>query len=383
MIKILYIAPGPAPLESDPARNKFFCLSKYFSGDILHPIWGIKGPKAKSRINAIKKASGNFNYHYTFSFHLPKPIRFIKDLTFYLLKGIQIYYFKSKYDIIVTYGTFKTGVAGYLIKLITGKKLIIEIPGNPVKSFNYEIRKGNGIQIIKSKIGKILTKFLLKRCDHIKLLYPQQVDAFQVDDERKISIFHNFVPIKIIEPCDLDEKYILFLGFPWYLKGVDILIKAFKKIHREFPDYKLKIVGHCPDKSYFEFLAKDCPVIELKNAVKHEEAMELMKKCTVFVLPSRTEAMGRVLLEAMAMKKPIIASNVDGIPHYIEHGKNGLLFPSGNDVLLSHNLILLLKDKQLKLQIAERGYDLVHQKYSEEYFSMNFKIMIEKTLKRL
>ena len=235
MIKILYIAPGPAPLESDPARNKFFCLSKYFSGDILHPIWGIKGPKAKRRINAIKKASGNFNYHYTFSFHLPKPIRFIKDFTFYLLKGIQIYYFKSKYDMIVTYGPFKTGVAGYLIKLLTGKKLIIEIPGNPKKSFNFENKKGDGIQTIKSKIGSILTKFLLKRCDHIKLLYPQQIEAYKIEEKRKISVFHNFVPIKILEPSDLDEKYILFLGFPWYLKGVDILIKAFKKIHREFP----------------------------------------------------------------------------------------------------------------------------------------------------
>ena len=202
---------------------------------------------------------------------------------------------------------------------------------------------------LKSKAGSILTKFLLKRCDHIKLLYPQQIDAYKIKEKVKISVFHNFVPIKMLVPSDLDEKYILFLGFPWYLKGVDILIKAFKNIHREFPDYKLKIVGHCPDKSYFEFLAKDCPAIELKNAVKHEVAMDLMKKCTVFVLPSRTEAMGRVLLEAMAMKKAIIASNVDGIPHYIRHGNNGLLFPSGNDGQLANNLSLLSMRQTIKI----------------------------------
>ena len=380
MIKILYIAPGPAPLESDSAKNKFFYLSKYFSGDILHPIWGIKGKNAPQRIAAIKKACGNFNYHYTFSFHLPKPIRFIKDFLFYLIEGLRIFYFQRKFDIIITYGPFKTGLAGYIIKLITGTKLIVEMPGNPEKAFDFEENKKNLIQTLKSKSGSILTKFLLNRCDHIKLLYPRQVDAYKIDRKQNISVFHNFVPITILEPSDIDEKYILFLGFPWYLKGVDILIKAFKKIHPDFPDYKLKIVGHCPDKSYFEFLSKDCPAIELNNAVKHEVAMDLLKKCTVFVLPSRTEAMGRVLLEAMATKKAIIASDVDGIPYYIKHESNGLLFRNESVEILSEQLNSILADGQLRSRLSENGYKKVHRCYNEENFVQQFKLMADKTL---
>ena len=212
----------------------------------MHPIWGIKGKNAPQRIAAIKNACGNFNYHYTFSFHLPEPVRFIKDFLFYLVEGLRIFYFQNKFNIIITYGPFKTGLAGYIIKLITGTKLIVEMPGNPEKSFNFEKNRKTLVQSLKSRTGSILTKFLLNRCDHIKLLYPGQIDAYKIDRKNNISVFHNFVPISILEPSDVDEKYVLFLGFPWYLKGVDILIKAFRKIHPEFPDHNLKIVWSLP-----------------------------------------------------------------------------------------------------------------------------------------
>jgi glycosyltransferase involved in cell wall biosynthesis len=379
-IRILYLAPGPAPLEPDPLKNKFHCLSKFFEGDLLHPMWAIKGLDARARLEAMQKASGRFNCHFTFSFHLPVPFRFIKDFFFYLTTGLKLNYFSEPFDIIVSYGPFKTGLAGYLLKLITGKKLIIEIPGNPIKSFDFEARKKNTIEVFKAKSGKLLTNFLLKKSDHIKLLYPEQINGFGAIRRQKVSVFHNFVPISELTPTNIEEKFIFFLGYPWYLKGVDVLIKAFKKIYSYFPDYKLKIVGFCPDKSYFENLAENCPAIELCNAVKHEVAMDLMKRCTCFVLPSRTEAMGRVLLEAMASKKAIIASAVDGIPHYIKDGYNGLLFPPEDSVKLSDRLTLLLTNSQLKTQLAENGFSCVHQQYTEERFVENFNLMIEKVL---
>ena len=381
MIRILYIAPGPAPLQENPKKNKFYYLSKYFAGDILHPIWGIKGPNAKRRIKAIKRSCGNFRYNYTFSFHLKKPVRFIKELFFYVYKGLEIYFSKNKYDIIIAYGPFMTGVVGYILKLITGKKLIIELPGNPKKSFLLDDKKVNFLKSVKSKAGEILTKFLIKHGDHIKLLYPEQIHEFKGFNRNKTSVFHDFVPIKVLEPSDIDEKYILFLGFPWYLKGVDILIKAFRRIYLNFPDYKLKIVGHCPEKKYFVNLSKDCPAVELYNAVKHDVAMELMKKCSIFVLPSRTEAMGRVLLEAMATRKPIIASSVDGIPYYIRHYYNGLLFPSEDIVKLAESLTLLLTDLQLKKQLSENGYKCANDKYNEIMYANNYKVIVEEILK--
>ena len=135
-----------------------------------------------------------------------------------------------------------------------------------------------------------------------------------------MSVFSNYVAVsKFFSENLIDGKYLLFLGYPWYLKGVDVLIKAFNRVSSEFPEYKLKIVGYCPEGfDYYEKLAQGNTNIEFHKPVFYDKVIKLMAGCSLFILPSRTEAMGRVLLEAMACKKPIIASNVGGIPEIIK-----------------------------------------------------------------
>ena len=90
--------------------------------------------------------------------------------------------------------------------------------------------------------------------------------------------------------------------------------------------------------------------------------------------------MGRVLLEAMATKKAIIASDVDGIPWYIKHGGNGLLFRNENSEILSQHLTAVLAGETLRTRLSENGYEKVHRCYNEENFVQQFKIMADKIL---
>ena len=380
MHRILYLSPGPAPPNKNPQKNVFYHLSRYFSGDLLAPIWGRKSLKSLKTIKEVNLAMGNFQYHVTFSSRLPKIIKILWDVLFYVFKGIYLHYFKERYDVIITYGPFKTGFAGYLLKMLTKAKLIIEVPGNPRKSFSFETKDSNIIDKLKTKVGDLLVPFIINGADHIKLLYPTQLNGYKDIKKNQISIFHDFVPISAIKPSEESDKYVLFLGYPWYLKGVDILIKAFKLVSNEFPEYRLKIVGFCPDKSYFEKLAQGNDKIELCNSVFHDEAIKLMSRCGLFVLPSRTEGMGRVLLEAMASKKPIIASNVDGIPYYTKHGFNGLLFESENVEDLAEKIKIILSNPDYAKKLAENGYNYVHQHLSEERYIECFRKMIEKVL---
>ena len=80
-----------------------------------------------------------------------------------------------------------------------------------------------------------------------------------------------------------------------------------------------------------------------------------MGHCGVFVLPSRTEAMGRVLLEAMACAKPRIGSRVGGIPTLIEHDVDGLLFRSENVDELEQQLRRLMSDAALRRALGEQA----------------------------
>jgi len=381
MARMLYLSPGPAPPNKNPQKNQFYHLSRYFSGDLLAPIWSNKNnPKIIKTIKEVNAAMGNFQYHVTFSSRLPGFIKTLWDMFFYLCKGLYLHCLKKKYDVIVSYGIFKTGLAGYVLKVFTKTKLIVIVPGNYKKAFIYDSKILSFSNKLKFKMANIIMPFILKYADHIYLLYPNQLDEYENVKDAKLSVFHDFTPIKSIRPSNESDKYILFLGFPWYLKGVDILIKAFNLISNEFPNYRLKIVGYCPDKSYFQKLAEGNNKIELCDPVFHDEAMKLMSRCTLFVLPSRTEAMGKVLLEAMASKKPIIASNVDGIPYYIKHGFNGLLFESENVEDLAEKIKIILSNPDYAKKLAENGYKYVHEHLSEERYIECFKKMIEKVL---
>ena len=168
------------------------------------------------------------------------------------------------------------------------------------------------------------------------------------------------------------------MGFPWYLKGVDILIKAFNRIHADFPEYSLKIVGWIPEgKEYFEKLSEGNPKIELCNSVFYDKVIDLMVNCSLYVLASRTDSSPRVLREAMASKKPIIASNIDGVPDLIKDGYNGLLFEKENHEDLAQKIRLLLTDKNLANTLAENGFDYVQKYLSETCYINQYKEMID------
>lgn len=380
MTRILYILPGPSPLSEDTQRNNFFHLSKYFDGDVLATMWGVKSPESIRRIDEINLAMGNFRYHVTYSSRLPILIKVFWNVLFFVSRGFYFHYFKKKYDVIVAYGPFTTGIAGLLLKKLTGVKLIIEMPGNPKKAFFFDAKKISITHRIKRRLADLIVPFVINSADHLKLLYPNQLSGYKNIDDKHASVFHTLVPISSLTPVDRYDEYILFLGYPWFLKGVDVLIRAFKLISQEFPNYILKVVGFCPERAFFQELAEGNEKIELCNPVFPKEAMDLLSKCALFILPSRTEAMGRVLLEAMAFKKPIIASNVDGIPFYIQHGFNGLLFKSENADDLAEKITMVLKDREYASVLGQNGYEYAHRNLSETSYIDSFKKMVEQIL---
>ena len=100
----------------------------------------------------------------------------------------------------------------------------------------------------------------------------------------------------------------------------------------------------------------------------HNEALELISRCIFLVLPSRSEAMGRVLMESMAQGKPVIASNVDGIPYYVRDNVNGVLFQSEDCQDLTAKMERLLGDKSLRKRLGDNGHSEVSRKYTEDHY---------------
>ena len=286
---------------------------------------------------------------------------------------------RARYDAIVTYGPFRPSIAGLVVSRLTGVPLIIDVPGHPTKGYRYSSDRGSRL---RAWAAEWLVPAILRRADVLKLLYATQLDGMQGSNWPASVVFHDFVPLSIIEE-EVDSSkavghgdYLLFLGSPWFLKGVDVLIRAFNRISERFPSVSLMVVGHCPDRTPFEELAANNPRITFRAGVPHAEAMRLVAGCRAFVLPSRTEGMGRVLLEAMAARKPIVATRVDGIPTYIEDGENGLLFDPENAEDLAAKLESLLGDAELADRLALEGFRRVFERFSEERYVEHFEQML-------
>lgn len=124
-------------------------------------------------------------------------------------------------------------------------------------------------------------------------------------------------------------------------------------------------------------MAAGCKTIEFMNAMHYDETMEFFKNCTLFVLPSRSEARGRVLLEAMACAKPVIGSRVGGIPEYIEDGVTGLLFENENRDDFAGKMKSLLENPALRAKLGRQAYERTHSQHSSESYVIHFRAMIE------
>lgn len=379
-IKIVLLNAGPSmPAGSISYWDKYIHLSEYFSGYIISSVASQKHMKVSSM------AKG-FHFCPFLYYRGNSVIRNLLSYINFIRIALRIYYFSEKYDLIVAPNPFITAFTALTLRYLTGAKVIVEFNGNFDLAFKYE--KANSRRLsdrIKEKVSGLVIPFILKRADMIKLLYEDQIKGFNLGKKsiKHCTSFADFVPItRFLNAKITDGKYILLLGYPWFLKGVDILIQAFNVISIKFPTHKLKVVGWCPvGKEYFIQLAEGNPNIELCDPVYYDEVVGLMANCTIYVLASRTESMGRVLIEAMACKKPIVASRVGGVPYIIKNRYNGLLFESENCQDLAMKISELLTDINLRKKLSENGRQHAIKLFSEKCYAQNYKKMAEELLR--
>jgi phosphatidylinositol alpha-mannosyltransferase len=158
--------------------------------------------------------------------------------------------------------------------------------------------------------------------------------------------------------CD-GKLNILFVGRLEKRKGLNFLLEAFKQVKQEIPDSRLIIVG--PGTRLRRKYEKQVVRSSLKDVifagfVSYDELPRYYKTADVFCAPATSkESFGIILLEAMAMGKPIVASNIGGYAGVVTHGVEGLLVPPRDVGMLAQALISLLTDPSLRQEIGAKG----------------------------
>lgn len=371
MKRCLFYLPGPVAPSSEAELNRIAAVSRYFTGDVIQTTWN----NTPELHRALEHSIPGFRFHMIGDSKEFWLIRSLRQLLFFVRTGLALSRRHGKYDLVICYGLTKTAAAAYVIKLATGAKMIVDVPCNPSRAFVAEQRNPSLGVKIQYWLSQLSAKFLFRSADGIRLLYPEQLDGFFVNPRLPKRAFHEYVPVGCLRRSYADENYVMLLGFPWYRKGFDVLIKAFKQIEDAHPSLRLKIVGFMTDAEREEVerdYRQGDERIEFVKPMPWRQAMEYMAKCKFLVLASRSEAMGRVWLEAMALGKPVICSAVDGVVHYVKHEQNGLLFKSEDVSELAACMERLLSDEVLYERLANEGYRYAHEELNEYHYAEEY-----------
>jgi glycosyltransferase involved in cell wall biosynthesis len=190
----------------------------------------------------------------------------------------------------------------------------------------------------------------------------------------RLIVMPNFVECNTFEsipPTETTEDYLLYFGRLSREKGLGTLIQAMARM----PDGKLKIVGDGPQRQELEALAKNMAPgrVEFTGYQQRERLLATLKSAQFVVLPSEWyENCPYTILEAFAVGKPVIASDIGGVPELIENGRDGLLFEPGNVGELVNRIQFLLYSPHKTQQLGINGQRKIKERYGADLHYTSF-----------
>ncbi|MBI5893793.1 MAG: glycosyltransferase [Deltaproteobacteria bacterium] len=354
-----------------------------------HDVFLAVGPTVEPQAD-IKLFSKNSNIPVSYLKFLIRNINPFRDIPafFEILKLIK----KIKPDVLHTH-TSKAGFLGRIAGRLAGVKTVVHTPHGHI-FYGYYNSLISRIFIYLEKLAsrfcdKIITLTEIEKREYIKegvadkekiISIPCGIDIdrfTQLEGKSHPSLLTGFTLNKdksirnklAISP---DAKVIGWAGRLEPVKGCEYFLRACHLIKKDLPDVKFLIVGDGPLRKEMEELALS---LDLKNEVIflgfRNDMPEIMNSIDVLVHTPLNEGLGRVLLEAMACGKPIVAANVGGIPEIVKHDINGILVPSKDYVSTANETIRILKDKKLAERLGEGGKKVA--------MGFSIKTMVEKT----
>ena len=349
------------PFKEDKWKVKFDNFSKDFGGSVIAYSFDVY-------------AEGRYK---DFDFYLYKR-KNVLDLVLYGIKTVaKIVELnrKKKIDVIVSQDPTFCGVWATIAGKIIGSKTIIEVHGDWVESVL--LYKKRRFSTLIRLILKVLGNISIKNAGCVRVVSKAMKKKIKnVGFSGKICQFPAFIDLDLfLKKGDKEfKKDIVFVGSLYKLKGVDYLIDAFSGLSDT--DARLVIIGDGPERKNLEKMVEGSENVVFLGHLDNSEVKKRLDKALVLVLPSLSEGLGLVLLEAMACGKPVIGSDVGGIPELIEDGKNGYIVKTKDSDALRDRLRMFTEDMGLARRMGDAGRKSVLEEFSKDKYFNNYSEMI-------
>ncbi len=270
-------------------------------------------------------------------------------------------------NIVQTHG-FKPSFIGFVLKYLCRVRWICFLHGTTTEN-------------LKVRIYHLLDQVLQFFAHRVILVSEaQRRRLFGGGNEKRVRVLHNAIdpeqPVRVSAddghggpPATRKDGniWLVAVGRLSPEKGFDILMRAFARLVHHRSDLRLVLVGDGQERRDLVRLARRLGVEDLVIFTGYSETPgDYMKQADIVILPSRSEGIPNVALEAMALCKPVVATRVGGTPEVIRHDREGLLVAPGDPEALALAVERLLNDPAKAEMLARNGRERIRADFSPE-----------------
>jgi colanic acid/amylovoran biosynthesis glycosyltransferase len=188
----------------------------------------------------------------------------------------------------------------------------------------------------------------------------------------KVHVIHCGVDVEAFGPPERGRREegplrVLTVGRQVQIKAQAMLLYALADLRERGLDVAVTMIGDGPKHDDLRRIAAELGVSEhvtLTGAIGQDEIRDYYRRADVFCLPSFAEGVPVVLMEAMAMELPVIATRIMGVPELVDHGVSGLVVPPAREDLLADAIEALLRDPERRRDMGRAGRTKVAEEFN-------------------
>jgi rhamnosyl/mannosyltransferase len=295
-----------------------------------------------------------------FALARPFPLRRVDGPLWYLRLPWRVARELRRFDpdAVIAQGAQETALALLARRLARSHaKVVLDLHGDwkaPTRLYGSRARR------LLDPVSDALARRALRRADGIRTISEYTTElarAAGIEPAAEFPAFMDLSPFTSEPVAPLpDAPRALFVGVLERYKAFDVLADAWRQVAAELPDATLHVVGQGALAPLAEALVAEYPArVEWSTRLSAEAVSGALDAATLLVLPSRSEGMGRVVIEAGCRARAVVGSHVGGIPDVVVDGETGALVPPGDVGALAGELARVLGDRALAERLGAEG----------------------------
>jgi len=283
----------------------------------------------------------------------PRPFATLSYIVKSLILSCKL---KKQIEIVHAHMAGYTMITAFLFSFFNHKPYIVACRGSDIRIASRKFLRraiqlpflcyAKGIVVVSNEIAELLTKkYGISRCKIWVI-----GNAYDERTAQKIMNIRLYAETK-------RSKCVICVANMRPEKDHMTLLKGFAILNKSMDEVKLLLIGNGPLRGVLEeFCAKHrLRDVKFLGRLPHNDVLENIAKSDIFILTSVEEAMPNVVIEALALGKPVIATRVGGIPEIVKDGFNGLLIPPKSPEHVAKALNTLLNDEKLYIKLSSNA----------------------------